>query len=237
VKFGKWIGGGLGWVVFGPIGALLGFALGAAIDSIKIQKVLPGQTTQNDFVISLLVLTAAIMKADGKVLKSELDFVKRFFLNQFGEAESKQYLGLLKDILEQNIPVAEVSVQIRQYMDYSARLQLLHYLFGIARADGEVHHAEIAMIRDIAAQLGIRPADLQSIHSMFGSSPSDAYKILEITAEASDEEVKKAYRRMAMKYHPDKVAGLGPEVQRAAKEKFQRLNAAYEQIKQQRNLK
>ena len=237
MKFGKWIGGGLGWVVFGPIGALLGFALGAAIDGIKVQKVLPGRTTQNDFVVSLLVLTAAIMKADGKVLKSELDYVKRFFLNQFGEEEAKQYLGLLKDILQQNIPVTEVSVQIRHYMDYSARLQLLHYLFGIARADGEVHPTEISMIREIAAHLGIQAADLQSIHSMFGSSPSDAYKILEITPDVTDEEVKKAYRKMAMKYHPDKVTDLGPEVQRAAKEKFQRLNTAYEQIRQERNIK
>ena len=236
MKFGKWIGGGLGWAFGGPIGALLGFVLGSVIDGIQVKNALPGPTTQNDFVVSLLVLTAAVMKADGKVLKSELDFVKRFFLSQFGEQQSLQYLQLLKDILDKEIQVRDVSLQIREYMEHPARLQLLHYLYGISQADGEMHPNEINLIDQIAHYLGISEKDHQSIKAMFVKDTASAYRILEVSETASDEDVKKAYRRMAMKYHPDKVGDLGPEVQKAAKEKFQALNAAWEDIKKQRNI-
>lgn len=236
MKFAKWIGGGLGWAFAGPIGALLGFVVGSVIDGIQVAKVVPGQTTRNDFVVSLIVLTAAVMKADGRVLKSELDFVKRFFLSQFGETASRQYLQLLKDILKQEIPVRDVSTQIRQYMEHPARLQLLHYLYGISQSDGEVHPLEVEVIDEIARYLGISESDHQSIKAMFIKDHSSAYKILEVPETATDEEVKKAYRKMAMKYHPDKVAGLGSEVQKAANEKFQQLNAAYELIRKQRGI-
>jgi DnaJ like chaperone protein len=71
---------------------------------------------------------------------------------------------------------------------------------------------------------------------MFVKDTSSAYKILEITPDANDEELKKAYRRMAMKYHPDKVAHLGQDVQKAANTKFQELIAAYEKIKKERGI-
>lgn len=236
MKFGKWIGGGLGWVTGGPIGALLGFVIGSMVDNIKVSKVAPGQTTTNDFMVSLLVLTSAVMKADGRILKAELDFVKRFFLNQFGEAQARQYIQLLRDILKQDVPLRDVATQIRQYMEHPARLQLLHYLYGISQADGEVHPRELEVIDQIARYLGISESDHQSIRAMFVKDTAAAYRILEVPETATDEELKKAYRKMAMKYHPDKVAGLGPEVQKAANEKFQQLNAAWEEIRKQRNI-
>ena len=93
------------------------------------------------------------------------------------------------------------------------------------------------MIELICNYLGIKPHDLASIKAMFIREQESAYKILEISPDATDEEVKKAYRRMAAKYHPDKVSHLGPEVQKAAKEKFQALNQAYTQIKKQRGMR
>jgi len=238
-KYGKWIGGGLGWVLGGPIGGILGFAFGALFDGMKMVQ--PGDsrrvTQQGDFSISLLVLTAAVMKADQKVLKSELNFVKQFLNAQFGEAQAQQLLKMLRDLLTQDYDIREVSMQIRQYMDYASRLQLLHYLFGISLADGQSHPDEVRMIELICNYLGIKPHDLASIKAMFIKEQESAYKILEISSDASDEEVKKAYRRMAAKYHPDKVSHLGPEVQKAAKEKFQALNQAYSQIKKQRGMK
>lgn len=237
VKFGKWIGGGLGWAFGGPIGAILGFVVGSVIDNIQIStSVIRPPTQQGDFVASLLVLAGAVMKADGKVVKSELDYVRSFFLHQFGEAGTQQYIVMLRDILKQDIPVADVCHQIRDYMEYPARLQLLHFLFGISSADGQVHPSEVAVITEIADLLGIRQPDFVSIRSMFVKDVDSAYKILEISADATDEELKKAYRRMAVKYHPDKVANLGSEVQKAAQEKFQKLNAAYEEIKKQRGM-
>jgi DnaJ like chaperone protein len=237
MKFGKWIGGGLGWAFFGPIGAILGFALGAAVDSISLTTLQTNPLTQQgDFIASLLVLTAAVMKADGKVLKSELDYVKRTFITQFPEEQTCQYMLMLRDILKQDIPVQEVCQQINHYMDYSARLQLLHYLFGISAADGELHSSEINTIEQIATGIGISQADLSSIRAMFIKDTDSMYKILEIEPSATNEEVKKAYRRMAVKYHPDKVVHLGTDMQKAANEKFQQLNAAYEEIKKQRGI-
>jgi DnaJ like chaperone protein len=238
-KYGKWIGGGLGWVLGGPIGGILGFAFGAMFDSMQSGKYeYRGVRTQpGDFSVSLLVLSAAVMKADQKVLKSELNYVKQFLYAQFGTQQSQQMLLMLKDLLKQDIQIKDVSLQIKHYMDYSSRLQLIHYLFGIALSDGRSHQDEVNMIDLISGYLGIRISDYQSIKAMFIKDQESAYKILEIGPDASDDEVKKAYRRMAAKYHPDKVVHLGPDVQKAAKEKFQKLNQAYSQIKKQRGMK
>jgi DnaJ like chaperone protein len=157
-------------------------------------------------------------------------------MHQFGPSETQQYMVMLRDILKQDIPIADVCHQIRDYMEYPARLQLLHFLFGISSADKQVHANEVEVITNIANLLGIRQPDFVSIRSMFVKDVDNAYKILELSADASDEELKKAYRRMAVKFHPDKVANLGPEVQKAAQEKFQHLNAAYEEIKKQRGM-
>lgn len=241
-KFGKWIGSGLGWTFGGPIGALLGFAIGSAIDqSIGIEENSPKkrvyQTSPNDFGASLLVLVAAVMKADGKILKTELEYVKRFFYKQFGSERTKQHLLILRELLKKDIPVQEVCLQIKTYTMYPARLQLMHLLFGVASVDGEVHSSELDVIQQIASYLGIREADYISIKAMFFKEVGGSYKILEIKKDASDQEVKKAYRRMAIKYHPDKVAHLGEEYKISAEEKFRKVKEAYENIKKERGMK
>ena len=241
-KFGKWVGGGLGWAVGGPIGAILGFVIGSVIDGSQ-GAMSPGpgngysgQTTTGGYVMSLLVLTAAVMKADGKVLKSELDYVKKFMVHNFGEASATEAVRMLRDLIQQTIPVDEVSKQIKQNMNYSARLQLLHFLFGIAQADGEVDVKEKELIAFISSEMGLTQNDFESIQAMFVPNSEADYKILEIEPTATDEEIKKAYRRMAMKFHPDKVSHLGDDFQKAAHEKFQSVNKAYENIKKERKL-
>jgi DnaJ like chaperone protein len=241
-KFGKWLGGGLGWAVGGPIGAIFGFVLGSVFDggteAIKTtsQTRYSGQTTAGGYVMSLLVLTAAVMKADGKVLKSELDYVKKFMVHNFGEASATESVRMLRDILNQTIPVNEVCHQIRQNMNYSARLQLLHFLFGIALADGEVDVKEKEIIAFIGREMGLLEKDYESIQAMFVPNTEADYKIMEIEPTATDEELKKAYRRMAMKYHPDKVSHLGEDFQKAANEKIQSVNRAYQNIKKERKI-
>ncbi len=238
VKFGKWIGGGLGWAFLGPIGGLIGFALGAMMDGQdQIDPgTRPGPTTQGDFITSLVILLAAVMKSDGKVLKSELDFVKEFFVRSFGTTEAQQATLLLRDVLSQNIPVDEVSRQIGQRMNYSTRLELLHLLFGVSKADGMVSADELKTVERIAYGMGIKTEDFNAVKALFADNLEAAYSALEITPEATDEEVRKAYRRMAVKYHPDKVAYLGEELRAQANEKFQQLNAAYDKIKKARGL-
>jgi DnaJ like chaperone protein len=238
--FGKWLGGGLGFVMGGPIGGLLGFLVGSVIDSTTVQTSTytagTTRTTQGDFGMSLLVLVAAVMKADGKIVKSELDYVKQFFVRQFGQESAKQALLMLKDILRQEIPVRDVCLQIKVNMDYSSRLQLLHLLFNISLADTTIHASEIQIIEKISGYLGVASGDFLSIKNMFIPETDSSYKILEIEPSSSNDEVKKANRRMAMKYHPDKVSHLGDEFRRTADEKFKKVNEAYEKIKKERNM-
>jgi len=239
-NFGKWIGGGLGWVMGGPIGGLLGFLVGSMVDgtSIRTSTYPKGdiRTTPGDFGISLLVLIAAVMKIDGKVIKSELDYVQQFFIKQFGKESASEASIMLRDILKQDIPVQDVCIQISRNMDYSSRIQLIHLLFNVSMADGTTHPYEQQLIEKITGYLGISFSDYISIKNMFIPETGSSYKILEIEPATTDEEVKKAYRRMAMKYHPDKVSHLGNEFKKSAHEKFSKVNEAYEKIKKERNM-
>ncbi|NCO55768.1 MAG: molecular chaperone DjlA [Bacteroidetes bacterium CG02_land_8_20_14_3_00_31_25] len=236
MKLGKWIVGGLGWAFFGPIGALFGFAIGSILDVDAVVSVKKNyKTTRGDFTLSLIVLIAAVMKADGKVLKVELDYVKQFLITNLGQDAAKDALKMLKDLLNQDIPVYDVIQQIRQYLDYSSRLQLLHFLYGIAKADGQVHESEIKLIWEIGLGMGLSSQDVNSVVAMFTNNLESAYKILEINSDSTDDEVKKAYRKQAQLHHPDRVSYLGEEIQKSAKEKFQKISEAYEKIKKNRH--
>ena len=235
-SYGKWVGGSLGWAFGGPIGGILGFVFGKMYDDMSKGKFEYGQSPASDFNMSLLVLSAAVMKADGKIKRSELDFVKQFFRANFGD-KAPQYIKLLGELVKQDIDVAEVSTQISRHLDYATRLQLLHYLFGIALADGKADKSEVDLIDRIAGYMGITNSDFESVKAMFVKDTDAAYKVLQISLDATDDEVKKAYREMAKKYHPDRVASLGDDaIRKAAEAKFQSVNEAYEQIKSERGM-
>lgn len=239
-KYSKWIAGALGWAFVGPIGALIGFAIGSLLDSADTRKQLTdpstGETyTPDGFTAALLVLTAAVMKADGKLLKAELEYVKTFFKIQFGADKAMKDMLVLREILKKDFSLHQVSIQIQGATDHPTRLQLMHYLTGIAFADGHFDEAEMRVLKTIAGYLNINMHDFESIKAMFGShSVKDYYQILEIEESASDEEVKKAYRRMAAKFHPDRVSSLGEPHVKAAEEKFKSIQEAYEKIKKTR---
>lgn len=240
--FGKWIGGGLGWAFGGPIGGLLGFAIGSLFDSGNVQvntdSTRPGRTTEGDFKMSLLVLMACIMKADGRVDKAELAVVKRFLVANFGEDGALEALQVLKNILQQDIDETQVAMQIGMNLNYSMKLEMLNLLFNIAYADGEIVTSELNMIQRIASIFRITQPDFDSVRALYmkNTDAEWAYKALEIEPSATNDEVKKAYRKMAMKYHPDKVNELGEEVKKSATEKFRAINEAYESLKKQRGM-
>ncbi|MEI8086055.1 MAG: TerB family tellurite resistance protein [Paludibacter sp.] len=238
-NFAKWIGGGLGWAFGGPIGALIGFAVGSMLGGTEIgvtRSIGPSQTTEGDFKMSLLVLMACIMKADGRVDKAELAVVKQFLVSNFGEQGALDALQILKNLLDQNIDESEVAMQISQHLNYSSKLELLHLLFKIAYADGEVVASELSTIKRISDIFRIDRLDFESIKAPYMKTVDRdwAYKSLEIETTATNDEIKKAYRRMAMKYHPDKVNDLGDDVKKSATEKFRSINEAYENLKKQR---
>lgn len=196
------------------------------------------RSTTNDIPTMLMVLSAAVMKADGKVLKSELNFVKSFFNAQFGPQFSTHHLQTLKKFLDSDeIPLQRICNDIRMRTPQEVRVQLLHYLFGIAKADNDVSESEIRVIGNIAQMLGVSSVEFESVKNMFYRNIDSDYKILGVESNASDEEIKKAYRKMAVKFHPDKVSTMGEEYQKGAKEKFQQIQDAYEAIKKRRGFK
>lgn len=250
-SFTKWLGAGLGFTLGGPIGAAIGFALGSVVDNFSEKDIILEQreyqkrvqsepnninTTPGDFEISLLVLASIVIKADGKVDERELDFVRNQFVSLYGKERANNAFKLFKGIVRKKIATREVCIQIRQHMSHASRLQLIHFLFGIAKADGVVTENEVETIRRISGYLYINHLDFESIKGMFYDLKENAYKILEIDETATDAEVKKAFRRMAKKYHPDKVHELGEEHKQGAKEKFLSIQKAYETIKKERGM-
>lgn len=268
MSIGKWIFAGLGWSLGGPIGAVLGYVLGKSLfDSAESsqagdwQQVGGGSRrgpyrntgTQSDLNVALMVLVAAVMKADGAVKRDELDFVKRFLLKNYGESRGNEMLHLLRDILKRDIPIQDVCIQIKYNTDYTTRYHMLDFLFGIAAADAHFDKSEEMMLRTIGSHLGINSGDIASMYARYAGygrsysgsahsyssaqSAKDPFKVLGLTREATDDEVKKAYRRLAMKYHPDKVEGMGEEMKKNAEAQFREINEAYEQIKTMRGIK
>lgn len=256
--FSKWIGASLGWSFGGPIGAIIGLVLGSIVDSMSDDTPLLGdwqskqkrqrdysgqgrsqtqerpQTRPGDFEVSLLILASVVIKADGIQDQRELNYVRQHFVNMYGTERANHAFKLFKGINQQQIPVRKVCVQIQRMMDHPSRLQLLHFLFGIAKADGMVTDNEVSQIYTISGYLGIGSRDFESIKAMFYSSSDNAYKILEITKEATVDEIKSAYRTMAKKYHPDRVMHLGEEHRKGAEEKFRRVQEAYEKLQKER---
>jgi DnaJ like chaperone protein len=245
-NFTKWLGAGLGFTLGGPIGAAIGFAIGSFVDGFSAADITVEQreyqrtinqnqnTQSGDFEISLLVLASIVIKSDGKIDQSELNFVRNQFYAMYGEQRANHAFKLFKGIIKKDISARQVCVQIREHMPHASRLQLIHFLFGIAKADDFVSEKEIDEIRKIAGYLYINQPDFESIKAMFYDESGSAYKILEIEKTATDDEVKKAYRNLAKKHHPDKLQDLGEEHLKGAQEKFQSIQAAYEKIKKER---
>ena len=260
---GKWIGGIAGFMAFGPLGALAGYALGALVENVndKIEK--GGRVFEqngsemaedhygqrNSFLFSLLVMASYIIRADGKVMHSEMEFVRNFLRVNFGEAAVAEGNQILLNLFEQrkqmdaNNPQAfkntiyECGMQIRQNMGYEERLQLLSFLAKIAQSDGSVCQAEIEALKEVATAMGMSAQEVESMLNLGGNTLEQAYKVLEIEPTATDDEVKAAYRKLALKHHPDRVATLGEDVKKAAEEKFQQINNAKEMIYKARGMK
>jgi len=244
-NFIKWLGAGLGFAVAGPIGSLLGFVVGNFIEGFTKSDIEQARqysssnrnVQSGDFEISLLLLAATVIKADGKVDQRELAYVRDHFKRMYGEERANHAFKLFKGFIQNNnISTRQVCLQIRQNLTHASRLQLIHFLFGIANVDGSVKEVEMNAIRTIAGYLYINQNDFESIKAMFYDSSDSAYKILEIEKSATDDEVKKAYRKMVKKYHPDKLQHLGDEHVKGAEEKFKQVQKSYEQIQKERSI-
>ncbi len=238
------IGAGLGWVLLGPIGALIGGFIGARLDD----ELTPGpysesgrqrsghRTHPGDFYASLMIIFAYVIKSDKKIRKVEMDYVRRYLSSGISQpAMVQELMMLLEQLLQRPIIIQEVAQQIASYMDFPSRIQLIHLLFNLSLSDGELHEDEKRAIHEITLLLGLNERDYESIYSAYHKNDAGAfYKILEVTPEATDEEIKHAYKKLALLYHPDKVSHLGPDLVKAAEEKFKIINEAYSSIRRER---
>jgi DnaJ like chaperone protein len=190
-----------------------------------------------DFELNLLSLTSLVIKADGKVTQNELDYVRQYFVSSYGKERANAIFKVFNEVVKKReVNSASICNYLNARTRYESRLQILHFLFGIAQADGHISEAEIRVIYEIARNLRLTERDFISIKAMFVKDQDNAYKILEIDKSVPDHEVKKAYRTMAKKYHPDKLMDMDEAYKKGAQEKFNKVQDAYETVRKERGM-
>lgn len=237
----KWILALIGYFLYRFPGALLGFFLGSALEKITINydnhNNFFTKVTPDDLEIKLLTLAAVIIKSDGKVERNELSYVRNYFISQYGKENSDKIFKLFNtQIKKQTQSIPEIAKSFVNKTDYATRLQVLHFLYGVANADGHISRLELYKINEIARELRIKNVDVESIKAMFIKSTDSSYKILEVSPKASNDEIKKSYRLMVKKYHPDKIKTKDSALLKGAAEKFRQVQEAYELLKKERGL-
>lgn len=240
----KWIGAALGYTYLRFGGAVLGYFIGSMIEGLmKRSSGASFNATSfrtmgsNQFELNLLALAAMVIKADNKVEEKELRFVRNYFIANYGADYASTIFSKFNTEIKKEVQdLSKIARLFVTSTPYNTRLQIVHFLFGIANADGSVSRLELNKIQQIAVALGIRRMDIESVKAMFVQQAGNAYKILEIDSNATDTEVKKAYRTMAKKHHPDKLNTADQALKKGAQEKFQQIQAAYEKIQKERGL-
>ena len=254
MKKSTWIGGFLGWIIYGPLGGIIGALIGSAIgedESGSSSSFFSGEDghtaegNRNSFLMSMLLLASYIIKADGRIMHSEMELVRQWLRTNFGDIAAQQGDNILRRLFEasksqgadrykQNIQ--DACVQISMNMDYSERLQLLNFLVAIAQADGFVDNSEVLALKELALWMQVSESEIDMMLNLEKDDLESAYKVLGVSPDASDYDLRRAYRRLTLEHHPDRVAALGEDVRKAAEKKFQEINAAKERIWKARGL-
>ena len=230
----KWIAAFIGYSYYRFPGAIIGFILGQIVEKrFAVKRI--NNINQDQIELNLLTLASIVIKADGRVDKNELSYVRNFFITHFGKNRADKAFKIFNTKIKiQNQSLYEITNYFVQNTQYPFRLQVLHFLYGIANSDGIIEQVEIDKIDEIAKNLKINYADIESIKAMFIKSTDSSYRILEVDKEASVDEIKKAYREMAKKYHPDRIRSKEKSLLKGAEEKFRQVQEAYEAIKKER---
>ena len=236
----KWVAAVIGYSFLRFPGAILGFMVGGFFEFLS-KNSLQIRTSSyainpETFQLNLLALSALIIKADGKIEQKELDFVRSFFIGQYGKERADSIFRTFNTQMKKETQHLDQLTRVFvQQTAYETRLQILHFLFGIANADGNISDVELQKLSQVASGMRLRLPDFESIKAMFVKNTDNAYKILEIDSNASQDEIKSAYRKMAKKYHPDKLRGQDPAMIKGAEEKFREVQKAYETLMHQKN--
>lgn len=211
----------------------------------KISTYEESQTeSHNRFVWLLVQILINIAKIDGVVSKEEISTIHRFFQQNLRYDQTKMYWvkNLIKDAVDSTESMESLLLEFRNTFAYEPRLILLELIYQILYTKGHVPEAELKIARDIANYLQIKDYDKRTIEAKYkygnqhqtGKSQGTAdqyYAILGLKSGADQDAIKKAYRKLSMKYHPDKVRHLGEEFRAVAEEKMKEINGAYDFFK------
>jgi DnaJ like chaperone protein len=236
----KWVAAVIGYSFLRFPGAILGFMVGGFFEFLSKNSIQIRTSSYaikpETFQLNLLALSALIIKADGKIEQKELDFVRSFFIGQYGKERADSIFRTFNTQIKKETQHLDQLTRIFvQQTAYETRLQILHFLFGIANADGNISDIELQKLSQVATGMRLHLPDFESIKAMFVKNTDNAYKILEVDSNASLDEIKKAYRKMAKKYHPDKLRVQDPAMIKGAEEKFREVQKAYETLMRQKN--
>ena len=222
----RWVAAIVGFIFFRFIGAIIGYILGSLIENLgkntRVYRSTGAQSvTPADFELNLLSLASIVIKADGNISPQEMQFVQSYFVQAYGKERANATFRTFNEVVKKREVAAQpICEYLRMRMRYESRLQIIHFLFNIAQADGHVSQLEVEKIREIAGYLAVGFRDYESIKAMFFKNPDSAYKILEIERNATVSDIKAAYRTMAKKYHPDKLQHMDEAYRKGAQEKF-----------------
>ncbi|HHM05768.1 MAG TPA: co-chaperone DjlA [Gammaproteobacteria bacterium] len=257
--WGKVLGGAFGWMLGGPLGALIGAALGhnldRKVDSLGLGGFAPGeqQRVQTAFFTALFSVMGHVAKADGRVSEDEIQIAKAM-MDRLGLNEEMRQaaIRLFNEGKRADFPLDEVLDQFKTEVRRRRNLErmFLELLLQAALADGRMDPAERRLLLRVSQRLGFSAAEFEQLEAMIGAARgfgsrarasrtdtlAEAYKVLSVSPEASDAEVKKAYRRLMSQHHPDKLVakGLPEEMMKVAAERTHEIRTAYERIREAR---
>ncbi len=239
----------LGFLLYSGIIGILIFVAGFWGFSYWMQKKIStyesSQTeSHNRFVWLLVQILINIAKIDGNVSKEEITTIQRFFQYNLRYDQTKMYWvkELIKEALSSTESMETLLLEFRNTFKYEPRLILLELIYQVLYTKTQVPDAELQVARNIADYLQITDYDKRTIEAKYkygqqqqatgGRRVADHhYAILGLEPGADAETIKKAYRKLSMKYHPDKVSHLGSEFRAVAEEKMKEINAAYDFFK------
>ena len=240
--WGKIIGGTTGFALGGPLGAIIGIMIGGSFDrsarKLSSSNQISQQQKQNVFALCIIVLSAKIAKADGQVTKEEIYTFKEKFNIQ--AEEMSEVSKIFNEAKKSSFGFKNIADQVGNlFSDNKVLLeQLLNNLFYIAEADGLTSINELKVLKSISQSFHFNETDFQRIfHSRLNNKESDPYKILGVTREDSDNNIRKKWIELSKEHHPDYLIakGMPKEFIKEANKELSSINLAYDKIKELRD--